>query len=107
MQILPQNPKQNKPLYFKQTIICNNNKKVSTIQLKQMRTNTYMLKTIGNTTRGTPSSFGSFVTAQGGAGNAGGNGQFGEMKFSIVDIPESETSINVSIGAGGSVDIFY
>lgn len=60
-----------------------------------------------STTRGTPSSFGSFVTAQGGVGNAGGNGQFGEMKFSIVDIPESETSINVSIGAGGSVDIFY
>ena len=59
------------------------------------------------TTRGTPSSFGSHVTAQGGVGNAGGNGQFGEMKFSIVDIPESETSINVSIGAGGSVDIFY
>lgn len=60
-----------------------------------------------STTGGTPSSFGSFVTAQGGVGNAGGNGQFGEMKFSIVDIPESETSINVSIGAGGSVDIFY
>ena len=60
-----------------------------------------------STTRGTPSSFGSHVTAQGGVGNAGGNGQFGEMKFSIVDIPESETSINVSIGAGGSVDIFY
>ena len=59
------------------------------------------------TTRGVPSSFGSHVTAQGGVGNAGGNGQFGEMKFSIVDIPESETSINVSIGAGGSVDIFY
>ena len=59
------------------------------------------------TTRGTPSSFGSHVTAQGGVGNVGGNGQFGEMKFSIVDIPESETSINVSIGAGGSVDIFY
>lgn len=59
------------------------------------------------TTRGTPSSFGSHVTAQGGVGNAGGNGQFGEMKFSIVDIAESETSINVSIGAGGSVDIFY
>lgn len=60
-----------------------------------------------STTRGTPSSFGSFVTANGGVGNAGGNGQFGEMKFSIVDIPESETDINVSIGAGGSVDIFY
>lgn len=59
------------------------------------------------TTRGTPSSFGSHVTAQGGVGNAGGNGQFGEMKFSIVDIAESETNINVSIGAGGSVDIFY
>lgn len=59
------------------------------------------------TTRGTPSSFGSHVTAQGGVGNAGGNGQFGEMKFSIVDIPEGETDINVSIGAGGSVDIFY
>ncbi|WP_040463291.1 hypothetical protein [Helicobacter bilis] len=59
------------------------------------------------TTRGTPSSFGSHVTAQGGVGNAGGNGQFGEMKFSIVDIEESETGINVSIGAGGSVDIFY
>lgn len=59
------------------------------------------------TTRGTPSSFGSHVTAQGGVGNAGGNGQFGEMKFSIVDIPESETDINVSIGAGGSADIFY
>lgn len=59
------------------------------------------------TTRGTPSSFGSHVTAQGGVGNAGGNGQFGEMKFSIVDIPDSEIDINVSIGAGGSVDIFY
>ena len=59
------------------------------------------------TTRGTPSSFGSFVTANGGVGNAGGNGQFGEMKFSIVDIPENETDANVSIGAGGSVDIFY
>lgn len=59
------------------------------------------------TTRGTPSSFGSFVTANGGVGNAGGNGQFGEMKFSIVDIPESESSVSVSIGAGGSVDIFY
>lgn len=59
------------------------------------------------TTMGAPSSFGSFVTANGGVGNAGGNGQFGEMKFSIVDIPESETDINVSIGAGGSVDIFY
>ena len=59
------------------------------------------------TTRGTPSSFGSHVTAQGGVGNAGGNGQFGEMKFSIVDIPDSETDISVSIGAGGSVDIFY
>ena len=35
------------------------------------------------TRRGTPSSFGSHVTAQGGVGNAGGNGQFGEMKFSI------------------------
>lgn len=59
------------------------------------------------TTRGAPSSFGSHVTAQGGVGNAGGNGQFGEMKFSIVDIAESETNVNVSIGAGGSVDIFY
>ena len=59
------------------------------------------------TTRGTPSSFGSFVTALGGVGNAGGNGQFGEMKFSIIDIPEADSSVSVSIGAGGSVDIFY
>lgn len=53
-----------------------------------------------------PTSFGSYVTAQCGSANTGGNGQYGETKFCIVK-PGNNRIMDISIGAGGSIDIYY
>ena len=84
----------------------------STFTIPQNVRNVYV-NVIGGTgqnrrsTAGTPSSFGNYLTATGGAGNAGGNGQFGFSRFALITLRENESSVNISVGAGGSVDVFY
>ena len=55
---------------------------------------------------GSISSFGSYITALGGAGNVGGNGQYGEYKFAFISL-NNEAEINITVGNGGEVVVYY
>lgn len=57
-------------------------------------------------TNGAFSSFGAYITAQGGAGNVNGAGQFGESKFMFIDLKDYKP-INIVVGSGGYVNVAY
>ena len=52
------------------------------------------------------SSFGSYITSLGGAGNVGGVGQYGEYKFAFISLKD-EAEVNVTVADGGEVVVYY
>lgn len=60
-----------------------------------------------STTAGGVSSFGSYATALGGAGNQGGSGQWGQYVFAFASLDDSVKQVEISVATGGEVSIYY